>query len=94
MSKAGLAGFTKCMATEMGSRGVRINLVEPGFILTDMTIDLHEERKKSILHNIPLNRFGTPEDVASMVSFLASDASRYVTGQTFRVDGGLSIARK
>ncbi|HLU40423.1 MAG TPA: 3-oxoacyl-[acyl-carrier-protein] reductase, partial [Planctomycetota bacterium] len=80
-SKAGLVGLTKSLAQELGSRGVTVNLVAPGFVTTDMTADLPEELKTAMQKRIALGRFGRPEDVATMVRFLASDAAAYVTGQ-------------
>lgn len=86
-AKAGLIGFTKSLAKELGSRGIRVNAVAPGFIQTDMTKDLDTEK---IVEHIPLKQLGTPEDVAKTVKFLAVDAS-YITGQVLGVDGGLVI---
>jgi 3-oxoacyl-[acyl-carrier protein] reductase len=89
-AKAGVIGFSKAMAKELSSRGITVNVVAPGFINTDMTQDLKEEYKQQILKEIPLGRYGEPEDIAGMVRFLASDpAAAYITGQTFNVDGGL-----
>jgi 3-oxoacyl-(acyl-carrier-protein) reductase len=88
-SKAGIIGLTKSVARELAPRGIRANAVAPGFISTKMTEVLDEKVKQAILSNIPLNEFGTMEDVANMVCFLASDESRYVTGQVFNVDGGM-----
>lgn len=86
-AKAGLIGFTKALAKELGSRGIRVNAVAPGFIQTDMTKDLDTEK---IVEHIPLKQLGNPEDVAKTVKFLAVDAS-YITGQVIGVDGGLVI---
>lgn len=89
-AKAGVIGFSKAMAKELSSRGITVNVVAPGFINTDMTQELKEEYKQQVLKEIPLGRYGEPEDIAGMVRFLASDpAAAYITGQTFNVDGGL-----
>jgi 3-oxoacyl-[acyl-carrier protein] reductase len=88
-SKAGLIGLTKSLAQEMGSRGITVNVVAPGYISTDMTKDLPDERKQKILAGIPLGRIGTVEDVAAAVRFLASEESGYITGQVLAVNGGL-----
>ena len=88
-AKAGLIGFTKSVAKELGSRQVRANVVTPGFITTDMTGALTDPQKEAILRSVPLGFFGAPEDIASVVSFLASDASRYITGQVIGVNGGM-----
>lgn len=89
-SKAGIIGFSKSIAKEMGRRKIRCNVVAPGFIVTEMTDELPEELKKSYLSNIPLNRLGEPEEIAKACIFLASDLSSYVNGQVLGVDGGLS----
>ena len=88
-AKSGLIGFSKSMAKELASRKVRVNVVTPGFISTDMTGALTDQQKASILQSIPLGYLGEPEDVASLVSFLASPASRYITGQVIGVNGGM-----
>ncbi|PQV64783.1 3-oxoacyl-[acyl-carrier-protein] reductase [Abditibacterium utsteinense] len=88
-SKAGLIGFTKSVAKELGSRGITVNAIAPGFIETDMTHDLSEEAKTALLGQIPLGKLGQAEDVAELALFLASGGARYITGQTFNVDGGL-----
>lgn len=90
-SKAGMLGLTKSIAQELGSRGVRANAVAPGFILTDMTDKLPEEVRKQWAEQIPLRRGGTPEDVANVCLFLASDLSSYVTGQVISVCGGMKM---
>jgi 3-oxoacyl-[acyl-carrier protein] reductase len=90
-SKAGLIGFTKTMAKELASRGIRSNAVAPGFIKTPMTDKLSEEARKMQTDFIALKRLGLPEDVANVVLFLASDLSSYVTGQVIAVDGGLAM---
>ena len=88
-SKAGLVGLTNSLAREYGSKGITANLVAPGFIETAMTDVLSEERKKEYLSGIPLRRFGTPEDIAGVVSFLLSPEASYVTGDVINVSGGL-----
>jgi len=90
-AKAGIIGFTKSVAREVASRGITVNAIAPGFITTDMTEVLSEEMKKKVLEDIPLGRFGTPEDVANAVRFLVSDEAAYITGVVLNVDGGLSI---
>ena len=87
-TKAGLLGLTRSLAKELGSRNVRVNAVAPGLIETAMTAELPEAARKGFLDGIALGRPGTPDDVAGVVTFLASDAARYVTGQTIVVDGG------
>lgn len=88
-AKAGLAGFTKALAQEVGSRNITVNCVAPGFIDTDMTRVLAEEQKAKLLERIPLGRFGAPEDIAGAVAYLASDRAAYVTGTTLHVNGGM-----
>jgi 3-oxoacyl-[acyl-carrier protein] reductase len=90
-SKAGIIGFTKALARELGSRGVRANVVAPGYISTRLTNELPEELKGAMLANTPLGRFGDPEDVAGAVRFLCSDAAAFVTGEVLLVDGGLGM---
>lgn len=90
-SKAGLIGLAKSMAQELGSRGIRVNVVAPGFIMTDMTASIPPETIKAWEANIPLRRGGTPEDVAKVCLFLASDLASYVTGQVIAVDGGMAM---
>ncbi|NQY33409.1 MAG: 3-oxoacyl-ACP reductase FabG [Alteromonadaceae bacterium] len=88
-SKAGLLGFTKSLAREVASRGITVNTVAPGFIDTDMTQKLTDEQKKGIFSQVPANRLGKPEEIASTVAFLASDAAAYITGETIHVNGGM-----
>jgi len=88
-SKAGLIGFTKSIAKEFAAKGIYCNAVAPGIIKTDMTDVLPDKVKEMYLNNIPLKRFGTPEEVANVVGFLASDDSNYITGQVINIDGGL-----
>jgi len=88
-AKAGLIGFSKSVAKELGSRQVRVNVVTPGFIKTDMTEALTDAQKEAILRSVPLGFFGATEDVASLVAFLASPNSRYITGQVIGVNGGM-----
>jgi 3-oxoacyl-[acyl-carrier protein] reductase len=90
-AKAGIIGFTKSLAKECGKYGVRANVVAPGLIETDLTARLTEDVRKNILDRVPLGRFGTPDDVADLVSFLVSDRARYISGQVLGVDGGLVI---
>lgn len=90
-SKAGILGFTKSIAKELGARNVRCNAIAPGFIITDMTGKLPENVKDEWIKTIPLKRGGLPEDVANVSTFLASDLSSYMTGQTLQVCGGMSV---
>ena len=90
-SKAGLIGFTKSLAKELASRSVRVNVVAPGFIRTAMTDELTPEAKEDLLRQIPLGRFGEAHEIAQVCRFLGADASRYVTGQVLRVDGGMMM---
>lgn len=89
-SKAGLIGLAKSIAAEMGSKGIRANAVAPGFIISDMTAKLSEEVRKAWCEEIPLRRGGTPDDVANVCLFLASDLSSYVSGQVIHCDGGMN----
>ncbi len=88
-SKAGMIGLAKSIAKEMGSKGIRANAIAPGFIITEMTGKLSEETRENWLKTIPLRRGGTPEDIANVATFLASDMSSYITGQVIHVDGGM-----
>lgn len=90
-AKAGVIGLTKTLAREMASRNLTVNVVAPGFIETNMTAKLSPQIKETATGMIPLKRFGTPEDIAYMVSFLASNKAQYITGQTFVVDGGMTM---
>ncbi len=88
-AKAGLIGLTKAAARELASRGITVNAVAPGFVLTELTQDLSDDLKGQLVDRTPLGRFGTPEEIASAVAFLASDEAAYITGQVLAVDGGL-----
>ncbi len=88
-AKAGLIGFTKSLAREVASRNITVNCLAPGFIETDMTRELNDDQRNSIIQNIPLARLGSPEDIASAALFLASDMGGYITGETIQVNGGL-----
>jgi 3-oxoacyl-[acyl-carrier protein] reductase len=90
-SKAGIIGFTKALARELGSRGVRANVVAPGYIRSRLTDEIAEEMRSLMLQNTPLGRFGEPEDVAGAVRFLCSDAAAFITGEVLLVDGGLGL---
>ncbi|WP_448365747.1 3-oxoacyl-ACP reductase FabG [Fluviibacter phosphoraccumulans] len=91
-AKAGVSGMTRSLARELGSRGITVNCVAPGFIDTDMTKALDDSQKAMLLGNIPLGRLGTPEDIAAAVGFLVSPAAAYVTGSTIHVNGGMYLA--
>ncbi|MCP4931371.1 MAG: 3-oxoacyl-[acyl-carrier-protein] reductase [Candidatus Marinimicrobia bacterium] len=88
-SKAGLIGLTKSAAKEIGSRGITVNCIAPGYIATDMTDQLDDQAKDLLISQIPLGRIGSPDDIAATALFLASDEAGYITGQTFTVDGGM-----
>ncbi|HNS05176.1 MAG TPA: 3-oxoacyl-ACP reductase FabG, partial [Candidatus Saccharicenans sp.] len=88
-SKAGLIGFSKSLAREVAARGITVNCVAPGYIATAMTEKLSDEVKKAFLDNIPMKRFGLPEEIAKTVKFLCSDEAAYITGQVISVNGGL-----
>ena len=91
-AKAGIEGFTRVLAQEVGSRGITVNAVAPGFVDTDMTSALTAEQRKAMVSRTALGRMGTPEDVAGTVAFLVSDAAAYITGETLHVNGGLFSA--
>jgi 3-oxoacyl-[acyl-carrier protein] reductase len=91
-TKAGIEGFTRALAQEVGSRNVTVNAVAPGFIDTDMTQALTDEQRAQLLARVPLGRLGSVDDVAAAVSFLVSDAGAYITGETLHVNGGLYMA--
>ena len=90
-SKGGIDGFTKCIATELASRGITVNAIAPGFIETDMTEAVRNAAEAEIKKRIPVRRLGKPDDIAEAVLFLASDQASYITGQVLRVDGGLTL---
>ncbi len=90
-SKAGIIGLTKTMAREFASRGITVNAIAPGFVDTDMTQVLPEQIKEKVTAQIPLGRFGKPEDIANMAAYLASEKAGYITGQIISVDGGMAI---
>jgi 3-oxoacyl-[acyl-carrier protein] reductase len=88
-AKAGMIGFTKSLAREVGSRGITVNVVAPGFIVTDMTDALGESARAGLLAQVPLGRLGSPGDIAHAVAFLASPRAGYITGETLHVNGGM-----
>jgi len=90
-AKAGLIGFSKSLAIEVGSRGITVNVVAPGFVATDMTKDILAEQQEALLPQIPVGRVGTPDDIAAAVMFLASEEAGYITGDTLNVNGGLHM---
>jgi 3-oxoacyl-[acyl-carrier protein] reductase len=90
-SKAGLVGAARSLARELGSRGVTANVIAPGFVDTDMTAELTEERKSEIVGNVPLGRYASPDEIAEVVKFIASDEAGYITGAVIPVDGGLGM---
>ena len=90
-SKAALLGFTKSLALEVGSRGITVNNIAPGYIATDMTKDIKSELSDALMDKIPMNRFGSPEDIAKVALFLASESGSYITGQTIHVNGGMHM---
>lgn len=90
-SKAALLGFTKSLALEVGSRGITVNNIAPGYITTDMTKDIKNELSDALMDKIPMNRFGSPEDIAKVALFLASESGSYITGQTIHVNGGMHM---
>lgn len=91
-SKAGVGGFARALAKELGSRNITVNTVAPGFINTDMTKDLPEANKEALLTQVPLARLGAPEEIASVVCFLAGEGAAYITGETIHVNGGMYMA--
>jgi 3-oxoacyl-[acyl-carrier protein] reductase len=90
-AKAGILGLTKSTARELATRNIRVNAIAPGFIETDMTAELPDDVRDTVREQIALHSFGTPEDVASSVAFLASDDAAYITGQVLAVDGGMTF---
>jgi 3-oxoacyl-[acyl-carrier protein] reductase len=91
-AKAGMMGFSRSLAREVGSRGITVNVVAPGFIDTDMTRELNDSQREAMLGDIPLKRLGEATDIAATVNFLASPAAAYITGQTIHVNGGMYMS--
>ena len=91
-AKAGVIGFTRAVAKEVATRNITVNYVAPGYVTTDIVEDLTKEQKERILQRVPMGRFGTVEEIAGMVSYVASDAASYVTGQILAIDGGMAIS--
>ena len=91
-SKAGLEGFSRSLAVEVSSRNITVNIISPGFISTDMTDKISLESREAIKKRIPLDRFGTPDEVADVVVFLSSDEASYITGETIHVNGGMYMS--
>ncbi|MDM8569991.1 SDR family oxidoreductase, partial [Thiotrichales bacterium HSG1] len=91
-TKAGVIAFSKSLAREVGSRGITVNTIAPGFIATDMTRDFSDQHREALLQQIPLNKVGLPEDVANAVTFLASKEASYITGETIHVNGGMYMS--
>ena len=91
-TKAGVEGFSRALAKELGSRSITVNAVAPGFIETDMTKELPDENKAAMLDQIPLARLGAPSEIAAVVKFLVSDAAGYITGETIHVNGGMYMS--
>jgi Dehydrogenases with different specificities (related to short-chain alcohol dehydrogenases) len=91
-AKAGIIGFSKSLAKEVGSRHITVNTVAPGFIDTDMTKELTDDQKAALIEGVPLARLGEPQEIANAVSFLCSDKAAYITGETLHVNGGMYMA--
>ena len=91
-AKAGMEGYSRALASELGSRNVTVNCIAPGFILTDMTEELPEEQKSALLAKIPAGRLGESQEVAALVAFLASDLAGYITGETIHINGGMYMS--
>jgi 3-oxoacyl-[acyl-carrier protein] reductase len=91
-TKAGVGGFTRSLAKELGPRNITVNAVSPGFIDTDMTKELPDANREAILSQVPLKRLGEPEEIAAVVDFLASDSGAYITGENIHVNGGMYMS--
>ena len=91
-AKAGIEGYSRSLATELGSRGVTVNCIAPGFIETDMTRELGEDQAEALLARVPLGRLGNPQEVAALVNFLAGDEAGYITGETIHINGGMYMS--